>query len=176
MTRGRIAALTVVAVATVAVLGLVGLLLGDAKAPTAADGRATQRESAAEGERIAERAARKRAHTRGYRVGVSRGRQRGERSGGRRGIRVADRKQEVIAAQAQAAEQRRQQEAAEAEKAERAENCGAPLFVDGYCPTDEEIERESDAESLCGPGTEEGRNQAADKGIGCFPPGDPRNP
>jgi hypothetical protein len=50
---------------------------------------------------------------------------------------------------------------------ERAKNCGAPLFVNGYCPTDEEIEREGDAEALCGPGTAKGRREAAERGIQC---------
>ena len=74
--------------------------------------------------------------------------------------------------EAEAAEASRQSEI-QAQAAERADNCGAPLFVTGYCPTDEEIAYESQAESLCGGGDYE---QAQAEGVACFPPGDPRNP
>jgi hypothetical protein len=57
--------------------------------------------------------------------------------------------EEQQAAIAEAAELERQR-AIEAEQAERARNCGAPLFADGACPTDEEIEREQNLESYCG--------------------------
>jgi hypothetical protein len=53
------------------------------------------------------------------------------------------------------------------EARERAANCGAPLFVDDYCPTDAEVALEAQAESLCGPGTLEGREQAAALAIQC---------
>ncbi len=47
-------------------------------------------------------------------------------------------------------EELERQRAIEAEQAERATNCGAPLFADGACPTDEELEREQNLESYCG--------------------------
>jgi hypothetical protein len=73
----------------------------------------------------------------------------------------------AIEAQEQAEAAAAAQVAAEAEAAERAANCGAPLFVEGYCPTDEEIARENAAESLCGPGTAAGEAEAAELGIVC---------
>jgi hypothetical protein len=52
-------------------------------------------------------------------------------------------------------------ELAALEAAERARNCGAPLFVDGYCPTDEEIAAENQIESVCG------SRDDAELGIDC---------
>jgi len=95
----------------------------------------------------------------GKRAGVAAGERRGNAVGG------SDAEAELAAAaeaEAEAAEA-----AALAETQERAANCGAPLFVDDYCPTDEEIARENSAESLCGPGTAAGREQAAELGIQC---------
>ena len=107
------------------------------------------------------------AEWRGRLAGRAQGARQGRRAGHGRGraagAGAVERRQAAIA-EAEAAERQR---LAEAEAAERAANCGAPLFVDGYCPTDEEIEREGNAESLCGPGTEEGRREAAALGIQC---------
>ena len=61
-------------------------------------------------------------------------------------------------------------ELAAAEAAERAENCGATLFPDDVCPTDEEIAAENQAEAVCGPGDYE---QAAALGIDCGPAAQP---
>lgn len=57
--------------------------------------------------------------------------------------------------------------AAQAEAEERAENCGAPLFVEGYCPTDEEIEQENLAESVCGSPDPESAAEEELYGIEC---------
>jgi len=63
--------------------------------------------------------------------------------------------EEQQAAIAQAEELERQR-AVEAEQAERAENCGAPLFVDGSCPTDERLSVEGRVDaSARGRGTSE---------------------
>jgi len=76
-------------------------------------------------------------------------------------------------AAAAAAAEAAQQAAIQARAQERAANCGAPLFVDGYCPSDEEVAAGGQSESLCGGGLYE---EARAQGIACFPPGDPRNP
>jgi hypothetical protein len=75
--------------------------------------------------------------------------------------------------QSPSATQPQTSEPADAAAAERTRNCGAPLFADGACPTDEEVAAENKAESLCGGGLHE---QAKAEGVACFPPGDPRNP
>jgi hypothetical protein len=99
----------------------------------------------------------------GRRQGAVRGRRIGAANGHTAGGNEVERRLTAIA---RAAEEQRQREA-EAQAAERAANCGAPLFVSGYCPTDDEIARENSAESLCGPGTAEGKQQAAEQGIQC---------
>ena len=60
------------------------------------------------------------------------GRRSGDGRGRAAGAGAAEHQQAAIA-EAEAAERQRLEEA---EAAERAANCGAPLFVDGYCPTD----------------------------------------
>ena len=133
------------------------------------------------------------ARDRGAQAGQQEGRERGRRRGNAAGraagekaayrtafrksskrryrieLAAAERREAVAAHQAAIAQQAAtaQEAAQRAEATERAENCGAPLFVSGYCPTDEEIEREQSAESLCGPGTEQGRREAAELGIQC---------
>ena len=101
-----------------------------------------------------------RGRAEGQRTGALRANQLGTGQGLTRGSEHADAELARIEAAEAAA-------AAAAEAAERAANCGAPLFVEGYCPTDEEIARESAAESLCGPGTAEGAAEAARLGISC---------
>ncbi|MDQ2630219.1 MAG: hypothetical protein M3Y75_04470 [Actinomycetota bacterium] len=100
----------------------------------------------------------------GMAKGFSRGKLRAERAGKRRGEGTG-------AADAEAELERITQEeaeaAAQAEAEERTENCGAPLFVEGYCPTDEEIEQENRAESLCGPGDPALEEEAELYGIEC---------
>jgi hypothetical protein len=115
----------------------------------------------------AEEQAEAEALTRGQEAGRRAGTKTGERSGERNG--TADGEADVAAEQAALAEAgaAAEEAAALAERGERFRNCGAPLFVDDYCPTDEEIERENAAESLCGPGTAEGREEAARLGITC---------
>ncbi len=128
------------------------------------------------------RAGEREGRERGERRGIAVGREAGEKAAYRTAYRkaskrryktelaAAERRAAVAAREAAAAQQAaaaRQAAAQRAEAEERAENCNAPLFVPGYCPTDEEIETEQSAEALCGPGTEEGRREAAEQGIQC---------
>jgi type II secretory pathway pseudopilin PulG len=53
---------------------------------------------------------------------------------------------EQARAEAVAAAEAQRQAGIQAQATERAENCGAPLFVNGYCPTDEQIATENQAE------------------------------
>ncbi len=108
---------------------------------------------------------------RGKTEGLTQGRERGQREGKSegRGAGETAAAEELAAVEEQQAAEAAEAEAvaAEAEAAERAANCGAPLFADDYCPTDEQIEQENTAESLCGPGTAAGRAEAAEMGIQC---------
>lgn len=150
-----------------AILAVAGYAIGAARAPTDVEA-ALER---AQAERRAFVQAQQQASQKAKPIGYKAGRQAGERRGRRVGQARGERARQKAAAQqkeqqAQAAEAERQQRI-EQRVQERAENCNAPLFADGYCPTDEEIERESQAESLCGPATEAGRQEAARLGIQC---------
>ncbi len=119
------------------------------------------------------------AHALGYDRGLEIGRESGLRSGtdaGSRDGKVEAQKRLVDVAAARQAEADRQAEAArQAESARQAAarpapaptGCHVPLFTDGACPTPEQIQRENDAEGLCGGGTEAGRAEAARRGIQC---------
>ena len=147
----------------------VGLLLGRAR--TVEEGVAAKARQTAERDARgrAARTAREEALLRGRDAGLARGR----REGRRRGV-VRGKAQGEADARAQAAQSASAGQGGEAQtEGERARNCGAPLFTEGACPTDEEIEAESSAESLCGGGD---YAEAKEQGIACFPPGDPRNP
>ena len=77
--------------------------------------------------------ARRKAARRARRLGTERGTRAGRRAG-----------------QAEA-ESRRQAEAAKPTTGYFG-GCSEPLFVDGYCPTPQEIQAERDIEAYCGPG------------------------
>jgi hypothetical protein len=163
----------VLALCLVCGAGAGGYLAGRSTAPTRGDAQRAE----ARAERIAFERTRRQSHARAYRRAVVRGQRDGERRGRRLGAkrgRVAGERaaQERQLQEAAAAEATRQEEI-QSRARERAKNCNAPLFADGYCPTDEEVEQEGQAESLCGGGKYE---QARAQGIACFPPGDPRNP
>jgi hypothetical protein len=154
-------------VALVLGIGAAGLALGSNEAPNAGDAESAEKAAY----RLALKDAAVEAHEEsvphgreaGLQVGERRGADVGHADGQRAGHTAVERRLDAIAEQeAQAAA-----EAAAAEATERAANCGAPLFTEGYCPTDEEIELENNAESLCGPGTPEGRAEAAELGIQC---------
>jgi hypothetical protein len=148
-------------------LGAAGYGVGAVTAPTDSDAarerQDAERSAFTSSSRRAHAAARREGLRAGRQLGMRRGRKLGRRRGLKAGQQVAERRR---AEQAQAAEAQRQQEIDQRAN-ERAENCNAPLFVEGYCPSDEEVETENQAESLCGPGTEEGRRQAAEQGIDC---------
>jgi hypothetical protein len=105
--------------------------------------------------------ARDAAHEEGMERGLEAGRSAGVRAGRLAGATAGDDAGADSAAG----------ELAAAEAAERAANCGAPLFPDDVCPTDEEIAAENQAESLCGSGQYE---EAAALGIDCGPGTSPR--
>ena len=143
-----------------------GLFLGEAKAPNLEEASTAKAESRESAFRSSFEAAFSRSLKQGRRAGVKRGmkagRALGRRQGGTQGSSGAEvRLAAIAAAEAEAAEQ-----AALAEAAEREANCGAPLFQDSYCPTDAEIEYESQAETLCGGGR---YDEAAALGISCYP-------
>ena len=144
--------------------GLAGYLIGAGQAPDQAEADAASAEAREvafdDARELAYSRSLKRGRAEGLRTGALRGDQLGAGQGLTRGSEHAD-AELVRIEEAEAAA------AAAAEAAERAANCGAPLFVEGYCPTDEEIAQESAAESLCGPGTAEGAAEAARLGITC---------
>jgi colicin import membrane protein len=141
-----------------------GYALGASTAPTEEDAISAKENARADAFDQSLADSRDAAHPRGLQAGQRAGGQAGEAAGTEAG--AADGSDsasaELAAAEAAAAEQ-----AAAAEAQERAANCGAPLFPDDYCPTDEEIALENQAEALCGPGTAAGREQAAELGIQC---------
>jgi len=157
-----------VAMATVVMLiglGVAGYALGQANTASKDEARQVQRRAF----NIAFSA----SEDRGRRIGVARGSAKGQREGRAAGRRAGRRR--GLAAGQTAGDQGRQQQTDAAEQQqqidanakERNRNCNAPLFADGSCPTDEEVQQENDAESLCGPGTEEGREKAARQGVDC---------
>lgn len=85
----------------------------------------------------------RRSSAKGSREGIDAGKRSAQKSGLARGTENGSAAVEAEFASIAAAE-------AEAEAQERAENCGAPLFTEGYCPTDAEIEQENQAESEAG--------------------------
>ncbi len=159
MNRKRWIAMALAAVVGLAVAG--GFLLGQDAAPTKADAAKDRKQSFGTAMKTSFAAAFTKARTHGVKSGLKKGRKSGEKEGGAAGSeKGAEKAQDEL--DLIAAEQARL--AAEAEAAERAANCGAPLFVEGYCPTDAEIQQESDAESYCGGGDYE---TAASLGIEC---------
>ena len=148
-------------------LGVAGYALGQANTASKAEASEAQRRAFNIAFSAGEDQGRRIGVARGVAKGKREGRTAGRRAGARRGLAAGQtaagqRRQQ----QAEAVEQQRQQQI-DSNRKERESNCNAPLFADGYCPTDEEVEQESDAESLCGPGTAEGREKAARQGIDC---------
>lgn len=126
-----------------------GYMLGQANAPSVADADQHRRDAYGIAYKNSFREKLPKAERRGIAAGLKRGRKSGTRdgraSGSNRGVAAAQKQLDLIVA-----EQARL--AAEAEAAERSANCGHVLFVEGACPTDEEVQREEDAESYCGGG------------------------
>jgi hypothetical protein len=165
MTRYR-AAIAVTAAAALGLVCGVGFLFGSSAAPTETEANIERRKSFTEARRQAAAAAFKKARDKGLATG--------RRAGRREAVTAAAKKGETAGTQDAKAKlaaiaQEEAEDAARAEAEERAENCGAPLFTPGYCPTDEEIEQENLAESLCGPGDPALEEEAAEQGIQCRP-------
>jgi hypothetical protein len=139
--------------------GIIGFMVGSSGAPTQRDAA----EAHKEGFRSAFTESRTTAFGQARRSGALKGRERGRSQAKRAGAQGG----EDAKAQLAKIAQEEAEAAARAEAEERAANCGAPLFVEGYCPTDEEIERESLAESLCGSGDPAKAEEAEQYGIRC---------
>jgi len=133
-----------------------GFIIGSASAPSRADAEHVRAEAYSDSFGEARTASFASSRARGFRSGRVSGQREGTSDGARRGSGVGaqDADEQLLAA-------------VRARAAERAANCNAPLFVTGYCPTDAEVAQENQAESLCGPGTAAGREQAARLGIQC---------
>jgi hypothetical protein len=155
----RTTVVVMVASVLAVLLGVGGYALGAATAATEDEAASVRNDAQAEAFEEARSSAKDEALARGLRAGQEAGDRAGELAGSDagQGAGSSSANAEVAAA------------AAAAEAAERAQNCGAPLFVTGYCPTDEEIAQENQAEALCGPGTASGHEQAAAQGIDCGP-------
>lgn len=153
----RVFAIAAVAALLVAV-GTIGYLVGVNGAPDDAEAQLAQeadfRSAASRAERVAFVKARRAA----VEVGVANGERRGSRLGTKRGAaageaaakakakRLAEEREALENAEREAAEQ------AEAETAAETRYCNVPLFIDGYCPTQAEIEQENQAEGEAGLG------------------------
>lgn len=130
----RIAIPTAVALAIL--VGVAGFAIGKANAPTEADASAEQVQAHTSSLQEARASAIEAAQSRG----LVAGRRAGRRAGSSEGANAGD-----SAGSSAASDQ-----LAASEAAQRASNCGAPLFVNGYCPTDAEIQQENQAEANAG--------------------------
>ncbi len=161
MSRGpRIAAAGLAFLAFAAI----GLALGSSAAPDGREADDARAESFGTAFASSKAAAFRQASHRGTVRGLKQGRARAERVGLRRGDDAGTKEAGVVLAEIA---QEEAEAAAQAEAEERAENCGAPLFVEGYCPTDEEIEQENLAESVCGSPDPESAAEEELYGIEC---------
>lgn len=147
-----------------------GYWIGADAAPSELDASRVSAQAAKVAEEQAFRSAHAAAYDRGFEAGRESGRREGTEAGARDGQAEAERVLAEAAAAREAEEAARAEREAAASRARqraRPTGCSVPLFVDGYCPTPEELQQENDAESLCGPGTEEGRAEARRRGITC---------
>jgi hypothetical protein len=147
-----------VAVVLAVAAGAVGYLAGKDGAPDDAEARLAHNLAYARAMPVAERSAYLAARRHGFKVGLAKGLRGGATLGARRGgsagdeaakveeRRLAEEQEAIEAAEREAAEQA----AAEAEAETR--YCNVPLFIDGYCPTQAEIEQENQAEGEAGIG------------------------
>lgn len=150
-------------VVTIVVVGLlaagtIGYLVGANAAPDDAEARLAQSAAYARALPSAERSAYLQARRTGVQAGIDAGMRRGERLGARRGKSAGE--DAAKAEEKRLAEEREAIEIAEREAAEQAtaeaeaetRYCNVPLFIDGYCPTQAEIEQENQAEGEAGIG------------------------
>jgi hypothetical protein len=134
----RIALVGLAIFSALAISGAIGFLVAFAFASSDSEARQAKAASFRLARKQAQASAFRRAAVRGRQAGIKVGRQSAKWEAGTQGRQNGEAEAEAqLAAIA----------AAEAEAQERAENCGAPLFVEGYCPTDAEIEQEDQAES-----------------------------
>lgn len=157
MSRGLAIA---IAVLLAVAAGALGYLVGKDSAPDDAEARLAQNLAYARAMPVAERSAYLPARRSGFKVGLARGARSGATLGTRRGgsagdnaakaeeRRIAEEQEAIEAAEREAAEQA----AAEAETETETRYCNVPLFIDGYCPTQAEIEQENQAEGEAGIG------------------------
>jgi hypothetical protein len=163
----RTTLLGLVAIALVAAASTAGYLLGHSRTPDRSDAASARKLAFSTRAHRAEASTRRVARSKGIQAGLAEGRTSGKTAGERHGAGEGEAQaQAELAAQAEAAAEAERQAALE-EVQERSANCGAPLFTNGYCPTDAEVEQENQAEALCGPGTAAGEAQAAKLGIQC---------
>lgn len=113
-----------------------GYAIGKANAPTDQDAEVAraQAHTSSLGE------ARARALAAARSRGLAAGRQTGQREGSETGHKAGS----------QAGSSAASSQLAASQAAQRAQNCGAPLFVTGYCPTNAEIQQENQAEANAG--------------------------
>jgi hypothetical protein len=118
----------------------------------------------AEGNGVGQERSRQAADRRGYAEGRRQGERAGYRATYRRAYRAAERKARAAAPPVASSQPT-------ADTPSRAPPADDALVPCVYGPqalcTPAENEREGDAERLCGPGTEEGRREAARQGIQC---------
>ena len=161
-----------------------GYALGHSRAPNSADAGSARSVAARSAQATALASATVDGRRSGLQAGLTEGRRAGEAEGAKRGraaglaaarAELATIRAAKAAAQARAAEAAAQAKAAQAaaQAQQTASNapatggCNVPLFAPGSCPTPAEIQRENQAESLCGGGTAAGREEAAKLGIQC---------
>lgn len=161
--KSRIFLIVAAALALIAA-GAIGFSSGASSAPDQRDADQARMEGFRAAFIVARTEAFGEARQTGAAKGLARGRMKAERAGERQG---EDKGAADVEAELELIAREEAEAAAQAEAEERAENCGAPLFVEGYCPTDEEIEQENRAESLCGPGDPALEEEAEQYGIEC---------
>jgi hypothetical protein len=137
--------------------GAVGHNIGLRNAPDAADAERAYKNAYTKSFDQSRAKARKSAIAEGLKEGAREGKIEGSKNGGKSGYAEGRKDADIELARIRA-------EQAAAEAAERQANCGAPYFLDDYCPTDEELQYEIDAETYCGGGRHE---EAAARGIQC---------
>ncbi|HEU4739588.1 MAG TPA: hypothetical protein VFS54_10980 [Solirubrobacterales bacterium] len=142
----------------------IGFALGSSAAPNQQEADDARAESFRAAFSSSKASAFRQARRRGTVKGLKQGRARAKQVGLRRGDDAGAKEAGVVLAEIA---QEEAEAAAQAEAEERAENCGAPLFVEGYCPTDEEIEQENLAESVCGSPDPESAAEEELYGIEC---------
>jgi membrane protease subunit (stomatin/prohibitin family) len=142
---GAVGALLLIAGVAVA-----GYAIGSSSSPDAFDARASRQHAYRDAYDAGLSEARDRSLVNGQKQGIARGRAQGRSAGLNAGRAEGDQAAQAQLAAAQEQAIAEQQAAAQAEAAQRDANCGAPLFVEGYCPTDAEIAQENQAEANAG--------------------------